>query len=264
MAGLGQLDGSLAGKRVIVTAAATGIGRAIARGFAAAGARVHVCDISEEPLAEFAGAHPGIGTTVADVARPEDVDRLFADSKRNLGGLDVLVNNAGIAGPTAPIEKIEPGDWSRTIAVNLDGAYLCTRKAVPLIRAAGGGSIVFLSSAAGRLGFPLRTPYAAAKWALIGLTQSLAIELGPDRIRVNAILPGPVEGDRMRRVIEAKAAATGQSFDEVARQELALVSLGRMIPPEHIANMILFICSDAGINVSGQSLGVDGNTVSLQ
>ena len=185
---------SASGQRVLVTAGAAGIGRAIVEALLAAGARVHLCDVDESALAEIAAAHPALSTSRADVADEADVDRLFADLGRSLGGLDVLVNNAGIAGPTAPIEEIDPADWRRCLEVDLTGQFLCARRAVPLLKAAGGGAIVNMSSAAGRLGYAFRTPYAAAKWGVIGLTQSLAKELGPHNISVNAILPGIVQG----------------------------------------------------------------------
>jgi NAD(P)-dependent dehydrogenase (short-subunit alcohol dehydrogenase family) len=177
---------SATGMRVLVTAGAAGIGRVIAQTFLDQGARVHVCDVDEKALGQLPET---ITRSRADVASLADVDRLFADVQRHLGGLDVLVNNAGIAGPTAKVEDIRPEDWDRCIAVDLNGMFYCTRKAMPLIKAAGGGSIVSLSSTAGRLGFPLRSPYAAAKWAVVGFTKSLAIEAGPDKVRVNCLQP---------------------------------------------------------------------------
>jgi NAD(P)-dependent dehydrogenase (short-subunit alcohol dehydrogenase family) len=180
-----------------------------------------------------------------------------------LDGLDVLINNAGISGPTAPVEEIDIAEWNRTIAVDLNGMFYCTRRAVPLLKAAGGGSIINLSSVAGRLGYPLRTPYAAAKWAVVGFTKSLAMELGPANIRVNAIQPGIVEGERIERVISAKAKALGVSFDEYKRQLLSKVSLRRTVSPMDIANMALFLATDAGRNISGQALSVCGNVESL-
>jgi NAD(P)-dependent dehydrogenase (short-subunit alcohol dehydrogenase family) len=195
----------------------------------------------------------------ADVALEADVDRLFALAEQQLGGLDILINNAGIAGPTAPIEAIEPDDWRRCLEVNIIGQYLCARRAVPMLKAAGGGAIVNLSSAAGRFGFALRTPYCASKWAVIGLTKALAIELGADQIRVNAICPGAVEGERIDRVIAAKAQAKGVSFEAMYREYTQSASMRRMIGPQDIANMILYLCSEAGRLVSGQAIGVDGN-----
>ncbi len=250
------MDLSLRGQRAVVTAGAAGIGRAIAREFAAAGARVHVCDVDRDALAGFTRENPGIGATLCDVAEPAQVDALFAAAAQALGGLDILVNNAGIAGPTSPVEEIALGDWQRTIAVNLSGMFYCTRRAVPLLKAAGGGSIVNLSSVAGRLGFPLRTPYSASKWAVVGLTKSLAMELGPHAIRVNAILPGVVEGERIERVIDAKAAALGLTHAQMTDKLLERVSLKRMVSADNVAAMALFVCSGAGANVSGQALSV--------
>ena len=254
----------LAGKRALITAGASGIGRVMAMRFADEGARVHVCDISDHALDAFRRERPGIGATRADVAAPDDVAQLFEEAAAALGGLDILVNNAGIAGPTAPVEDVTPDEWRQTMAVNIDGQFHCVRLAVPLLRAAGGGSIVNASSSAGRLGYPLRTPYAAAKWAVIGFTQSLAMELGRDRIRVNAILPGSVEGERMARVNAERAAMLGIPVEEVIAADLAQVSLGCYIPPEHIAAMAVYLCSDTGSTISGQSMNVCGNIESLR
>jgi NAD(P)-dependent dehydrogenase (short-subunit alcohol dehydrogenase family) len=251
------------GKRVLVTAGASGIGRAIVDALAEAGARVHICDVDEANLASFRAAQPSIGATVADVADEAQVDRLFAEVERSLGGLDVLVNNAGIAGPTAAVEEITLADWQRCIDIDLTGQFLCTRRAVPLLKAAGGGAIVNLSSAAGRLGYPFRTPYAAAKWGVIGLTQSLAKELGPANITVNAILPGIVQGPRIDRVIQARAETLGITQEEMERQYLERVSLRRMVSAQDVAHMVLFLVSPLGRNVSGQSLGVCGNVETL-
>src|SRR5207302_759530 len=170
------------------------------------------CDIDGEALKVLPKE---MTRTVADVAKLADVDRLFSDVERKLGGLDVLVNNAGIAGPTARVEDIRPEDWDRCIAVDLNGMFYCTRKAMPMIKA----------SAAGRLAFPMRTPYSAAKWAVVGFTQSLAAEAGPEKVRVNCIQPGVVEGERIERVIEAKAKGLGVDKEEVRRLLLEGVSM---------------------------------------
>jgi NAD(P)-dependent dehydrogenase (short-subunit alcohol dehydrogenase family) len=249
--------------RVLVTAGAAGIGRAFAEVFADAGAKVFICDVDQAALDAFRAARPEIGGCLADVADPKAVDELFDAATAFLGGLDVLINNAGISGPTAAVEAIDIVDWNRTIAVDLNGMFYCTRLAVPLLKAAGGGSIVNLSSVAGRLGFPLRTPYAAAKWAVVGFTKSLAIELGPANIRVNAIQPGVVEGERIERVISAKSKALGVTFDDCKQQMLSKVSLRRMVSSADIANMALFLATDAGRNISGQALSVCGNVESL-
>jgi len=254
---------SAQGARVLVTAGAAGIGRAIAQTFVEHGARVHVCDVDEAALAEAKRALPAVTQTVADVAKLADVDRLFADLKRALGGLDVLVNNAGIAGPTAKVEDIKPEDWERCIAVDLTGMFYCTRLAMPMIKAAGGGSIINLSSAAGRLGFPMRTPYSAAKWGVVGFTKSLAIEAGPDQVRVNCIQPGAVAGDRINRVIDAKAKALGIAFDEMSNRLLEPVSLHTFVTAQDIANMALFLASDAGKHITGQALAVCGDVQRL-
>ncbi len=251
------------GTRVLVTAGASGIGRAIADLFVAHGARVHICDVSDTFLADFAKAWPQAGCSKADVSSEADVERLFAEMRARLGGLDVLVNNAGIAGPTGGVEDIAPADWRRTIDICLTGQFLCAHHAVPLLKAAGGGAIVNLSSAAGRFGYAFRTPYSAAKWGVIGFTQSLAKELGPANIRVNAILPGIVEGTRMSGVIEARAKQVGVSYAEMEKTYVERVSLRRMVTAQDVAATALFLASEAGRNLSGQSIGVDGNVESL-
>ena len=252
-----------AGQRALVTAGASGIGRAIVEALLAAGARVHLCDVDAAALSEVAAALPGVTTTRADVADEGAVDRLFADARAALGGLDVLVNNAGIAGPTAPIEEVDPADWRRCLEVDLTGQFLCARLAVPMLKAAGGGVIVNLSSAAGRLGYAFRTPYAAAKWGVIGLTQSLAKELGPHGISVNAILPGIVAGPRIERVISARADQLGLSYDAMEQQYLEKVSLRRMVTAQEVAGMVVYLVSPLGRAVSGQSLGVCGNVETI-
>jgi NAD(P)-dependent dehydrogenase (short-subunit alcohol dehydrogenase family) len=249
------MDYPVTGLRVVVTAGAAGIGRAIARTFAEHGAKVHICDVDERALREF---DPTITQTRADVSKVQDVDRLFEDAKRVLGGLDVLVNNAGIAGPTAKVEDIRPEDWDRCIAVDLNGMFYCTRRAMPLIKAAGGGSIINLSSIAGRFGFPMRTPYAAAKWAVVGFTQSLAAEAGPDRVRVNCIQPGIVEGERVERIVAAKAEQLGVSPEEILARMVEGVSLKTTVSAQDVANTALFLASDAGRHISGQAISVCG------
>ena len=251
------------GLRVLVTAGADGIGLAITKALLEAGTKLHICDVSQAALDLCAGKLPQVSTTLADVSDEAAVDRLFEDVRAKLGGLDVLVNNAGIAGPTGKIEDLSLADWRRTLDVDLTGQFLCARRAVPMLKQAGGGSIINLSSAAGRFGYAFRTPYAAAKWGVIGLTQSLAKELGPSNIRVNAILPGVIKGPRMEKVIRDRAAQTGMAFEVMEKQYLDRISLRRMTDPEDVAAMVLFLVSPAGRNISGQSLGVDGNVESL-
>lgn len=249
--------------RVLVTAGASGIGRAISDALIACGCRVHICDIVDSFLEDFKTAHPTMYTTKADVSSDADVERLFADVRAHLGGLDVLVNNAGIAGPTGGVEEISPADWRRTIDICLTGQFLCAHHAVPMLKKEGGGAIINLSSAAGRFGYAFRTPYSSAKWGVIGFTQSLAKELGPNNIRVNAILPGIVEGPRMTGVIDARAKQLGVSYDEMEKTYLDRVSLRRMVSPKDVAATIAFLISKAGANISGQLIGVDGNVEAL-
>ena len=250
------MNSSAKGLRVLVTAGAAGIGLAIAKTFKEHGARVHVCDGDDKALAAL---DQDITKTKADVSSLADVERLFADAQKTLGGLDVLVNNAGIAGPTGKVEDIKVEDWDRCIAIDLSGMFYCTRKAMPMIKAAGGGSIVNLSSAAGRHGFPQRSPYCAAKWGVVGFTKALAVEAGPDKVRVNAILPGLVEGERIERVIAAKAKATGVSHEEFRAKLLEATSLRSTVSAQDIANMALFLCTKPGERITGQALAVDGD-----
>lgn len=246
--------------RVIVTAGASGIGLAIARTFVREGARVHVGDVDAEALARLSTTDPAIGRTLCDVASRDDVARLFAEATAALGGLDCLVNNAGIAGPTGRVEAIDPADWDRCIAVDLTGQFNCTRLAVPLLRRSANASIMNVSSLAGRLGFPLRTPYASAKWGVVGFARSLAAELGADGIRVNALLPGIVSGDRQVRVLSAKAQARGVSFEEMERIAFSFTSLKEYVPPEALADLVVYVASPRGRMISGQALSVCGDT----
>ncbi len=248
------------GLKVLVTAGASGIGAGIARAFCAAGAHVHVCDIDRTALDRLATLEPGITTSTADASVERDVALVFDDVRGALGGLDVLVSNAGIAGPTGPVESLDPAQWERTVAVNLTSQFLFARQAVPLLRqSTANPCVIAMSSVAGRLGYALRTPYAASKWAIVGLMKSLAIELGPAGIRVNAILPGPVTGERMDSVIAARAAATGQSVEDTRETYLRQISLHRMVEVDDVAALALFLCAPGARNLSGQAISVDGN-----
>jgi len=253
------MDLEIKGLRVLVTAGANGIGLAIVRAFAAEGASVHTCDVDETALAALASSDPAITQTRCDVSDRAAVKNLFADAVAKLGGLDVLVNNAGVAGPTSKVEEMNPEDWDRCLEICLTGQFNCTRLAVPLLRQSTNASIVNISSAAGRLGFAMRTPYAAAKWGVIGFTKSLSIELGPDNIRVNAIQPGIVKGPRIERVIAARAEQLGLSYEAMEQDYLAKISLRRMTTPEEVAATALFLCSPGGSGISGQAISVCGN-----
>lgn len=253
------MDLDVKGLRVLVTAGASGIGREIARAFVAEGARVHACDVDRQALEELASSDPAITRSQGDVAARDDVARNVEEALQTLGGLDVLVNNAGIAGPTGRVEDINPEDWDRCLEVCITGQFNFARLVVPHLKQSRNASIVNLSSAAGRLGFPLRSPYAAAKWAVVGFTKSLSMELGEFGIRVNAILPGIVEGDRIRRVFESKSQARGVTFAEVRDQALAYVSMKTMVTPRQLADQIVFLCSPRGRTVSGQAIAIDGD-----
>jgi NAD(P)-dependent dehydrogenase (short-subunit alcohol dehydrogenase family) len=253
-----RLD-DITGKRVLVTAAAGGIGATTAARFAEAGAGVYVCDRDEDALDRYLAAHPRIAGRVADVADAHAVDGLMAAVTAELGGLDVLVSNAGVAGPAAPVEEMDLEGWRRTLDVNLTGTFLCVRAAVPHLKAAGGGSIAVMSSNAGTMGLPFRAPYVATKWGLIGLVKTLAMELGPHGIRVNAICPGDVEGERIRRVIALEAQNRGLTPEAVHAERVEAVSLRTMVSADDVASLILFACSEAGAKISGQALLVDGN-----
>ncbi len=251
------------GLRVLVTAGAAGIGRAMAEAFHAAGAKVAIADVDGDALAGTRAALAGLLAVETDVAREDEVAAMVERVAAELGGLDVVVNNAGIAGPTEAIEDIEAAEWRRTIDVNLNGQYLVAARTVPHLKATGDGLLINIASVAGRLGYAFRTPYAASKWGTVGLTASLAKELGPFGVRVNAILPGIVRGPRIERVIGARAEALGIAYAEMERRYLEKVSLRRMVGPEDVASMALFLASPGGRNVSGQALSVCGNVEDL-
>ena len=254
------MDLGLKGARVLVTAGAAGIGRAIVDGFLAEGARVATCDIDGDALATLP---PEVIAHRVDVSDPDAltgfVDRAIAE----LGGLDALVNNAGIAGPTARIEDVALDDWDRTLRIVLTAQYLCASRAVGALRQSDNGSITCISSLAGRMGFAMRTPYAAAKWGVIGLAKSLAVELGPDRIRVNAVLPGLVAGDRQRRVLEARAQRRGIAFAEAEAEAFSHTSIKDYVPPQAIADQVLYLAGRPGRLVSGEAISVCGQTQML-
>lgn len=251
-----------AGLRVLVTGGGSGIGLVIARAFVETGARVHVCDASQQALDALHAdrSNEAISSTCADVADKTAVARVFDDVRAKLGGLDVLVNNAGIAGPTGGIDEIDEAQWEQTVNINLNAQFYFARLAVPMLRKSPeGGAIIAMSSVAGRLGYAFRTPYSSTKWAVIGLTKSLAIELGPSGIRVNAIQPGIVRGPRMERVIAARAEQLGLPYAEMEARYLEKISLRRMTTQEEVAATVLFLCAPGGSGISGQAISVCGN-----
>ena len=254
------MDLGINGLRVLVTAGAAGIGLEIARTFVREGAKVHICDVDEKALAAAKATDPQLTQTVCDVSDRQQVAALFDDALEALGGLDCLVNNAGIAGPTGKVEEINPEDWDRCLAVDITGQFNCARLAIPHLKLSKNASIMNLSSQAGKHGFPLRSPYAAAKWGVIGFTKSIAIELGPFGIRVNALLPGIVAGDRGRRVIEAKAQQAGISFKEQEAMLFRSVSIKDYVTPQQLADMVVFTASPRATTISGQAISVCGDT----
>lgn len=243
--------------RVLITAGGSGIGRAMAEGFAAAGHQVWVTDVNADSLSELPA---GWQASVVDAADEDSVAALFAEVREQWGGLDVLCANAGIAGPTALIEDIALEDWRKCVSVNLEGCFLAAKYAAPLMKAARAGSIIVTSSTAGQYGYPNRAPYASAKWAVIGLMKTLAMELGPFGVRANAICPGAVEGPRMEGVLEREAAAKGMSRDQVYEGYASGTSMRSFVEARDIANMAVFLGSDAARLVSGQVIAVDGHT----
>ena len=244
----------------MITAAASGIGRVVAETFAAAGHNVFVSDANMRAVEEMSAANPGISASQVDVTSPEDIEKWFATVKVAAGGVDILINNAGIAGPTERLENIDIESWHQCIDVCLNSQFLTSRCAIPLMKEKRSGSIINLSSTAGLFGYGLRTPYAAAKWAVIGLTKSMAIELGEWNIRVNAICPGSVSGDRMDRVIAAEASLRSTSPDEIRREYTSGQSLKRFTEPKEIADLCLFLSSPAAGMISGQAIAIDGHT----
>jgi NAD(P)-dependent dehydrogenase (short-subunit alcohol dehydrogenase family) len=254
---------AIQGLRVLITAGASGIGRETARAFVEEGARVHVCDVDAEALEALGQSDPAITRSRADVANRAEVAAMFGEALAALGGLDVLVNNAGIAGPTGRVEEINPEDWDRCVEICLTGQFNCARLAVPHLKHSANASIVNLSSAAGRLGFPLRSPYAAAKWGVVGFSKSLSIELGEFGIRVNAVLPGMVEGDRIRRVLEGKAQAMGRAYSEIEAEAVSRTAMRTMVTQRQIADQIVFLCSPRGRTISGQAISICGDTQQL-
>jgi len=254
---------SMQNKVVLVTAGGSGIGRVISESFLTLGATVHICDASQAMLDECQTANPELGASLCDVSDPSGVDALFKTIESKYDRLDVLVNNAGIAGPTAAVEDIEIKAWQQTLDIDISGTFYVTRLAVPYLKRAGGGSIVNMSSSAGLIGCPLRSPYVAAKWAIVGLSKTWAMELGAFNIRVNAICPGSVEGPRIDAVIERDAVERGVSAEEIRDIYQRQSSLRKFISAEDVASMVTYLSSDAGVSISGQAISVDGHTESL-
>jgi NAD(P)-dependent dehydrogenase (short-subunit alcohol dehydrogenase family) len=246
-------------QRVLITAGAQGIGREFARAFAANGAKVFICDIDLKSLDALAKEIPGLIAKPCDMSSRAQIERMVPDAVSALGGLDVLINNAGIAGLTLPVEQYPLDDWDKVIAVNLTAMFDVTRLAIPHLKQSKAGCIINMASVAGRYGFANRSPYAATKWGVIGFTKTLAIELGEWGIRANAIAPGAVAGDRIERVFAGRAQIGGKTLDEVRAQAMAEQSIKAMIDPKDIAQLAVFLASDAAKSISGQVMPIDND-----
>ncbi len=249
------------GRRVaVVTGGGRGIGRVIALRLARGGADVVLAGLDHGGLSESAAAAEALGAKAlaiqTDVASQEQVENLATRTREHFGPAHILVNNAGIAGPTAPLQQVSRLDWDRVMAINLTGAFLCCRAFLPDMLARRSGKIINISSMAGKTGYALRCHYAASKWGMIGLTRSLALEAGPFNVQVNAVCPGPVEGERMRQVIRARAAELGQSEADVERTYVRGTALGRMVKPDDVAELVAFLASPAADNITGQAIDV--------
>ena len=243
--------------KVLITAGASGIGRAMAAAFAAEGAQVWITDIDKAALD---GLPDDWQKTACDASDEEQMRDLFFELEKKWGGIDTLCANAGIAGPTALVEDIALNDWKKCVSVNLEGAFLAAKYATPLMKSQNAGAMIFTSSTAGIYGYPNRAPYAAAKWGIIGLMKTLAMELGPFGIRANAICPGAVEGPRMEGVLTREAAAKGMTRDQVYEGYALGTSMRSFVEAEDIANMATFLSSPKARLVSGQVIAVDGHT----
>ncbi|MEM5517793.1 SDR family oxidoreductase [Henriciella sp. AS95] len=247
----------------VITGAASGIGKAIAEKMLADGWHVHICDANPQAVEAFNAANPKIGASHADVSDPDQVAALVADVMAKHGRIDILINNAGISGMTAPVETFDQEDWRRTIDININGSFYFVREVVPAMKKAGKGAIINIASTAALFGYPQRTAYATSKWAMLGFTKTLAMELGPQGIRVNAVCPGSVEGPRIDGVIQRDAAQRGRDAADIRRVYESQVSMRKFVRAEDIANMCAFLASDAAAMVSGQIIAVDGHTESL-
>ena len=246
-------------QRVIVTAGAAGIGLAIVERFLAAGADVAICDADPGRLEAAVEAHPGLFATALDVSDANAVNQFVAQVQERWGGVDTLVNNAGIAGQIGPLTDIGDTGWRTCFEVNVHGAFFMMRAVAPLMKVQGGGAIINISTGSVTTLPVDRSPYIASKWALEGLTRAAARELGPDNIRVNAIRPGFVDSERMRGILAGIARGRGTDAGKVEAEFLQYISMRSKVQPHEIGDMALFLASDAARHVTGQLIAVDGN-----
>ncbi|HEY3489364.1 MAG TPA: SDR family oxidoreductase [Candidatus Deferrimicrobiaceae bacterium] len=247
-------------QRVLITAGAGGIGLAIAKAFVTAGARVHIADVNAEAVHEITKQYPAISGTVGDISKAADLDTLFQDVQDQLGGLDVLVNNAGIAGATAPVADYPIDTWNAVVNLNLTGTFMVTQRAIPLLKQSSAGAIILMSSLAGRFGYPNRVAYSTTKWGLVGFAKTLSIELGPFGITANTIHPGAVDGPRLQSVFEGRAKVSGRTAVEETNLALANQSVRKFIDPADIAALTVFLAGPHARTISGQMFPVDGDS----
>lgn len=247
-------------QRVLITAGASGIGLAIAKAFVANGARVHIADVNAEAVAAIVAENENITGSVGDISKASDLDVLFKDVEEQLGGLDVLINNAGIAGATAPAADYPVDTWAAVVNINLTGTLLVTQRAIPLLKESDAGSILVMSSLAGRFGYPNRIAYSTTKWGLVGFTKTLALELGDSGITANTIHPGAVDGPRMGSVLAGRAEANGTTVEEETNKALDNQSIRKFVDPNDIAQLALFLAGPHARTISGQMFPIDGDS----
>jgi NAD(P)-dependent dehydrogenase (short-subunit alcohol dehydrogenase family) len=257
-------DAAAVSQRVLVTGGAGGIGLAITRAFVAAGARVHIADPDANAIAAVTASAATITGSVCDITDTAAVEAIFEDLVGALGGLDVLVNNAGIAGPTAPVDEYAREEWDAVVAVNLSGTFDVTRRAIPLLKDSPAGSVIVMSSLAGRFGYANRVAYATTKWGLVGFTKTLALELGPWGITANSIHPGGVEGERVREVLRRRAELSGRTVEEENERALDNQSIRQFTEATDIAALAVFLAGPHGRSISGQLLPIDGDSKAAQ
>ena len=250
-------------RRVLITGGGAGIGAGLARRFAKEGDRIALCDADAGAVAQMQAEFPDAICAHADVTSETDMTAFLDQVETEWGGIDVVCANAGTGGPAGRIEDLKYDEWQSCLSVNLDGCFLTCRWASRLMRAQKAGLIVITSSTAGLFGYPLRSPYATAKWGLIGLTKTLASELGPDGVRVNAICPGAVEGDRMERVLAMEAASSDKSIDELRETYVKGTSMRTWVTIDDLTDMVMFLASPAAGKISGQIIAVDGHTETI-
>ena len=261
-----MLGNTLKNKKIIISARASGIGWAITKVCVAKGASVYLCDIDPKAINKLK-KHPSYNKRIfvseIDASDETEVIDFFQLVKKKFKKLDALINNVGIAGPTGTIEKLDSSEWENTLQVNVNSHFYFNKLAIPLLKKTRSASIINISSGAGIMGFPLRSPYAASKWAVVGVTKTLAMELGKYKIRVNAICPGTIKGDRMKRVIKDKAKFTKVSTKKIENEFVSMASMNSWVYEDDIGKMCAFLISDEAERISGQIIGVDGNAIRL-